>query len=770
VTASPASARIRLSGQLLLAALVALLCLGVGCHGPAGAPIGSAFNPSLRTAPPPPDVVNRTTAEIARSALVSDARGMELALRRLENIERVLEAEGQAPTGLTPVALDLRNASLDDKRTYRRASEELLDRDDLDPALRKRIEIFKDDAPLELASDRIRDAQLIEFARAFNAVAEPVGSSLMTMKLAPYRLGRSLVNYAVQMYTKEVFALQRRQALAHWKEFAQRNPEAPELEQLEPRILDAQNKWAQHQRARSLRVARKALASNRIRLALVYADRALRYVPEDREASELREEAALRLLAIRENQRRSLGAAESVQSDVAPLQQRELAVALLAPGGDVAMAAKRLYESDPAGPLADEALYAKALALGEAGQEAAMWELLGELADRDFEHSNMARHAATLISNPQINTWRAFSEARRRGRTDRASWIFLGPFFKGPNDLGLPGPMDWVVAAPSIAEAMLGTPMRLINVPWAKSLPSARVTATTARRHLARNPEDPRSEDVRDWLQGYERKRGNWISVLELEEGKPDPDLQVLAEMRERAAQQYLQAATYEPNVGLRLGMYRRVSAIYPGTRAARVAGRLASTESGEVTAQRIRLSRGFLEENPEITGPRGLGLRPELMDDDPINAELHPHGVTLLGARVVEVAYLEESGNEKDPPRRVKEELPGEQLARVVSLVEEIAYRNMLVDPLNDVAANAARDLYFERSRLGLASDVDHRPGAISQYTYTGVRERYGMVRTRESILPFDIVVRGDIHTLSLGAFPRIRPPKKTPDAMLYE
>jgi hypothetical protein len=41
--------------------------------------------------------------------------------------------------------------------------------------------------------------------------------------------------------------------------------------------------------------------------------------------------------------------------------------------------------------------------------------------------------------------------------------------------------------------------------------------------------------------------------------------------------------------------------------------------------------------------------------------------------------------------------------------------------------------------------------------------------VRGRESILPFDLVFRGDVQGLSLGAFPRWRPPKPTPDAFLY-
>ena len=48
-------------------------------------------------------------------------------------------------------------------------------------------------------------------------------------------------------------------------------------------------------------------------------------------------------------------------------------------------------------------------------------------------------------------------------------------------------------------------------------------------------------------------------------------------------------------------------------------------------------------------------------------------------------------------------------------------------------------------------------------------MRERYGVVRGRESILPFDLVFSGNLQDLQLGAYPKWRPPKATPDAFLY-
>jgi hypothetical protein len=135
----------------------------------------------------------------------------------------------------------------------------------------------------------------------------------------------------------------------------------------------------------------------------------------------------------------------------------------------------------------------------------------------------------------------------------------------------------------------------------------------------------------------------------------------------------------------------------------------------------------------------------------------------------VVEVSYLGPSGHEKHPPTRIRETLQPDHLARVVCQLEETTYRNMLVDADDFVSPDASRDLYFERVRLGLADEVDPRPGATSRYSYRGLRERYGMVRAREPMLPFDIVIQGSLKTLSLGAFPRIRRPRETPDAILY-
>ena len=72
--------------------------------------------------------------------------------------------------------------------------------------------------------------------------------------------------------------------------------------------------------------------------------------------------------------------------------------------------------------------------------------------------------------------------------------------------------------------------------------------------------------------------------------------------------------------------------------------------------------------------------------------------------------------------------------------------------------------------SDLGLTAELDWRPDAESTFAYRGVRERFGIVRSRPSILPFELVLRGSLEDFSLGAFPRLHTPRRTADAFLYE
>lgn len=744
--------------------VIAAVCvMWIGCSTPSALPLVSPVIRGIRFAPIVPENADHAAADLAAAALVSDREGADRALARIERIDREERRDGEAATGLSPQANDLYNAAFLGGRDYQRATETLLDRDDLSPAMRTRLEQTTNDDPLKLADARIRDAYLVSTARLFNSIAEPVGRSIMTTALAPYRLGQSLVHYAILQYRQDSLPLQRRQALAHWKNFLERYPQAPESEVIASRVEKAQVRWNRTQRDQSLATARDALSTGRPRTALYYAERSLQHVPGDEDAERVRDAALRQLTSERARLDASVDFELPSSAALLPEGSRALALAMLAPNRTVEDDTRALDERSPLGA---EVQFGLAISLGEAGDEAAMWTTLRKLADD--ENSAMARHARAALADPVRNAYDGFVVGRRRDRRATATWILLGPLGTRPR-FTVDGFVEWLLAIPGRVQTLVLLPLRLLEIPRGYRPPTARLTAIQAFRYLAMHPDGDHSEEVRSWLEDYERSIENWIAALRVAEKRDPVDTDSIEELRERAARQYFEVASREERRDLRNSMLHNVAREFPDTLAGHEAGMRARKEAENLTPHHIRISRGFFEENPNVAGPQGLGIDPVLLDEDPSNGELHPEGVTLIGGRDLEFSYVAAGGDEDDAPERTVTEISEERLARLVARLEEASFRNSLVDTDDALVPDAQRDLVFERARLGLADDIDTRATAEAIYSYRGMRERYGMVRSREAILPFDLVIQGSLADFSLGAFPRLRPPRETPDAVLY-
>lgn len=739
-------------GRLL--ALSALLC---ACASPGALPSAPSLR-DTRVAPMVPDDVEHAAADVAAAALAGDVAEGAAAVAQIDASDEVRDA---GPTGLAPAATDLLNASAVPGRAYREAAAKLLDRDDLDPALRERIERQLEDDPLAKANARVRDARVITAARAFNHLVEPIGQSLLSTAMAPYRLARSLVVYGLELYRADPLPLERRQALAHWKEFMARHPAAPEYAEVAKQAEAAQIRWHKTRRRKALRSADAALESGRPREALVLAERALRHSPEYANAERTRALAEEQLLAQRAERARSLRFALPEGDELAPEGTRELAAALLL-GRPVST------ETEEDSALAAELRFAHASQLAAAGFEQAGWDALHDVADRDSDTDNMVRHAKSALADPVHNPYDTFVRARWRDRRTRAAWLVVGPFAERSTPTGPEDAVQTLLELPRMLQVVLTLPLRLLQAPWMGPPKTAKVTAVEARRYLRLEPDGVHADDVRDWLQDFESDRDNYLGALRIAEAR-DPEADH-TELRELAADQTLRVARKEQRTDIRYGMLTGVTRRFPNTRAGDEAGRLVRKEMEAFTPQRIRISRGFLEENPEVAGVRGLDLDPALLDGNASNGELHPDGLALVGGRAVEIAYVGESGDPEDEASSRQQRISEARLARLVARLEETSFENALIDDDDPVRPDAYRDHVFERARLGLSNEVDWRATARSGFTYKSMRERYGMVRRREPILPFDIVVQGSLADLSLGAFPRMRVPKRTQDALLYE
>lgn len=741
------------------------------CAGRGGAPVGPPLQPLPEARAIVPDDADLAARDLAAAALASSRPNVARSLSQLESLDGDAAARDGAPTGLVPVAKDLAAASADDRAGYVRSTEALLQRDDLDPALRTRLEQSLADEPLRLAQARRRDAFVNSFASVFNVIAEPLGRAALSGVSAAASLGNALLGLAISKHLEDDVSTPERQALVQEKRFLAESPEAPEAPDVAERIEEDQARLARMQRDKSLRTARRAIEAGNARVALLASERALRFAPEDAEASELREEAAKMLLAERSQRTQALAVARDTGTDPAPTAAKPLAVALLDPHGDVAGEARKLLDADPEGPLADEARFSRAIALGESGHETEMWEELSDLSkDEDDEDGpNMARHAGLLLTSPDTNPYGAFLAARSQETGARLSWIFLGPLAGGARDRDLPRPVEWLIEVPAVVQIVTSLPNRLVRYPWLDPNTFGRAPQQHARAYLTRHPNGEYASAVREFLITKEIDAGNPAAAYELvKEGETDPD--TVAELREKTARQVLEVAKKDRRRDLRIFLAQRAAQEFPGTEAGREAGNFVRDEVAKATPQQVRITRNFLIENPAVSGPEGLGIQPAHLDGNRANGELHPDGVVLAGGQLVELRFVAASGKDSDPPAIVRKQVSAERLARAVALLEEISIRNELLDPGNDQQPDARRDLFFERARLGLAGSPDLRPGAESDYVFKGLGDKYGLVRGRESILPVDLVLQGSLPTLGLGAFPRIRSAKPTPDAILYK
>lgn len=753
--------------------LALLLALGLpGCATSPGVPVGDKLQPLPQTRALVPDDADLAARDLAAAALAGDGPGVARHLSRLHALDEEQRGSLGEGTGLVPAATDLASAAVDDHETYIRNAESLLDRDDLDPAMRTRLEQTVNDEPLRLAEARRRDAFVNSVASLVNRVAEPLGKAALSGVTAMAGLGRAILSYAVEKHLEDDMSTAERQALVHEKRYLAENPDAPGASAVAAQVEEDEVRLAQTQRDRAMRTARKAMEANNPRVALIATERALRFVPEDGEAMALRKEATEQLQNEQRERSRAVDVAAGGETDVAPEDARPLAVALLAPNGDVAGEARKILDRDPEGPLADEALFSRAIVLGEAGNETEMWESLAELSEGedDPDGPNMARHAGLLLTSPDSNPYGAFLAAQSSQRNAQASWLLLGPLARGARDRDLPRALEWLIEVPTVVDIVTSLPARIVRYPWLDKNTFGRAPQQHARAYLARHPKGEYAPAMREYLIGEEIDSGGAIRAYELAAASEDADPETLAELKEQAAAQFLELAKREKRRDMRILVARQATQQFPDTAAGREAGNFVREEVAKATPQQVRVTRNFLKENPRVAGAEGFGIQPIHLDEDLRNGELHPEGVVLAGGQLLELRFVADGKTEDDPPAVSRKQISSERLARVVSLLEETSIRNELVDSDNTQGFDAQRDLFFESAKLGLAANADVRPTAESSYVFQGMRDRYGLVRGRESILPVEIVLQGSLPDLGLGAFPRIRTAKPTPDAVLYK
>ncbi|MBW2425409.1 MAG: hypothetical protein JRG86_14255 [Deltaproteobacteria bacterium] len=732
-----------------------------------------------------PTQADLDAAALARIALIShppeprrigqtEMRADARVERALDRLERSSGETGQHK--LLPLGIDLRNATLDDPIADRAAARRLRKRRDVDPRLESRLDRMIADDPIHLARRRILDDWHRLWARTFNAVAEPIGNSVITgLVIAPFQLANSIIHYFADFSNAEPLSLRGRQALSLRKQFLAAHPDTEWTEALERKVEAGQIRLERTLALRRVRAADRASDADHPRLAARHAAAALSVLeahPE--ENGRLRRRAGRAILeADEEIGRRERLDARSSAARLASSALREIetriASELLADGSRFETLEPMFDEYSALGGDAGRAEFVRAMLQAEQGFEAGGRSRLSRLARRPSSDSTMARHAQALLGNDWQNPYGAFQRLKRSGRREELAWRLAGEWVNRPRYPNLPTPVAYLIDTPTIAMTIILAPLRALISPWTGTPDFQRGASLAAYRYLRRHPDGEEQRDVLEWLYDYETGREHWGQALRLADIMPEFDADERAKLVEKTAESRVANLDRLDRRDTRWSLLRGVAKDFPDSEQGRAAGLQVRDEYEDASPQHIRISRDFLLENPEVAGRSGVGLNPRLLNDDPGDGELHAEGVVLRGGRMLEIRLIAEGGDDDDPPESVTRRISAERLTRIAASLDEAVQRNGLIDVDARFAADANRDVYLERAGLGVTEDVDSRPTAESSFVYQSLRERYGMVRGRDSVLPFDLVFRGSLNTLSLGAFPRWRTPPDTPDAFLY-
>ena len=273
---------------------------------------------------------------------------------------------------------------------------------------------------------------MIDFGRAFNALADPIGRSVLTLTAG------SLPDRARRGRVRGRRSGSRTRCRCNGGRRSPTGRSSSSAIPTRPRWRSCGRRWRPPRRASGRRSATRRCAwrtrrSDRRTCARRWSSPTARCasfprIPRRSSAATRRRRACSRCArtsAAAWRRRRRPQAAD-------PGAARPLALALLLPSGPIEAAAGQLLERDPEGPLADEARYSLAIAHGEAGQrDTDVGRARASWRTRARRRSNMARHAAALTRDPRRNAWAAFRAARWYDRRNRALWVLVGPLLRG---------------------------------------------------------------------------------------------------------------------------------------------------------------------------------------------------------------------------------------------------------------------------------------------------------------------------------------------------
>jgi len=250
------------------------------------------------------------------------------------------------------------------------------------------------------------------------------------------------------------------------------------------------------------------------------------------------------------------------------------------------------------------------------------------------------QRAAALLQSPEYNLLTPFQDARTERQLQSVKYVLLGEDFLRKNLLFAAGAMATVGPAGAATLGMANAVMvgnNLYQVITNNPI-SAQPVIDAGVAYVRNHPNSENAAEVYKVLADAFEERGMWEKAISYHELAGSPKEKIAA-LRDRSAKALLNAAERTAARASREYYLTAVVDQHPGTPAAAEATkRLAELVKEE--NQGLRMSKQFLMENPELYGPRGLGLKRSLFDGSPQNMEIAERGVNLVNDNEALVYY----------------------------------------------------------------------------------------------------------------------------------
>lgn len=586
-----------------------------------------------------PDEVDKRARELMIDALTNNKEALNGHLKSLQGSDSRLQKQQGTITGITDHARDLLNNTIQDRERYLAAQKDA-HKNSSSPSRKKYLEAIVNHDDLNQSEQLMRQSSTNFWGGLANRLLSSV--DLVGIATGNY-IGAAAETALSQLYAlmdRDMSAEERR-ALARNLDHLKRFPDDPgnaaivkEVEKLDKKKRDALVR-------KQLERAQQATGKGEFERAIFHTELALFLDPKSADVDAVRQQAEKSLRQRGDAQKQSLLA--RMEAKVSAEQQadvnRLLHALTLRDSNQIQRVAVELDKKYQGKPLGDAARDAEAVGLEIKGWHEAAKKALEELA-KSTANPELKQRAAALLQSPEYNLLTPFEAARTQRQLQSVSYVLLGEDFLKKNLLFATGAIaaagPGAVAGLGMVNAiMVGTNFYQVvtNNPV-----SAQPVIDAGVAYVRNHPNSDNATEVYRVLGDAFEERGVFDKAISYHELAGAPK-EKIATLKEKSAKALLDAANKSGSRDGREYYLTSVIDRHPDTPAAAEATKkLADLARNE--SQGLRLSKQFLMENPEIHGPRGLGLKASLFDGKPQNMELAERGVNLVGDNEMLVYY----------------------------------------------------------------------------------------------------------------------------------